>query len=308
MNRYGLIAAGWQFNFDKAKRRFGLCDHGRRRLQLSEPLTRHNEEPEVRNTILHEIAHALVGHGHGHDEVWRRKAVEIGCDGKRCHSAGLPPEQATFIGTCPKCGATSPRYQQPRQPLACSVCCRRYNRGKFDNRFVFVWTANHGRSAPIPVALPGEPNFTMPPGKVSVFLLGSSRITDREAILWCLKRFDLPVGVLMHSSDGKIETTGEDWARKKGCRTLAGFEKGIAYDRDMTAFVECTLEDRTEQGIFKKANLVLAIWDGTDAKTRRIVECAIKQAKPTIVFNLLKRKISRFNLQKDLLLKDLSLL
>lgn len=30
------------------------------------------------DTILHEIAHALTGYEHGHDEVWQKKCVEIG--------------------------------------------------------------------------------------------------------------------------------------------------------------------------------------------------------------------------------------
>jgi len=32
----------------------------------------------VRDTLLHEIAHALVGTAHGHDEVWKAKCLEIG--------------------------------------------------------------------------------------------------------------------------------------------------------------------------------------------------------------------------------------
>ena len=33
---------------------------------------------------MHEIAHALVRKGHGHDAVWKAKALSIGCDGQRC--------------------------------------------------------------------------------------------------------------------------------------------------------------------------------------------------------------------------------
>ena len=43
-------------------------------------------DEEVKNTLLHEIAHALVGPGHRHNRVWRQKAREIGCDAKVTHN------------------------------------------------------------------------------------------------------------------------------------------------------------------------------------------------------------------------------
>ena len=36
---------------------------------------------KIKNTILHEISHAIVGKNHGHDDIWKNKAIEIGCDG-----------------------------------------------------------------------------------------------------------------------------------------------------------------------------------------------------------------------------------
>ena len=48
----------WHFEFDRAVRRFGFCMHRARTITLSKRFTLLNPEPEVRNTILHEIAHA----------------------------------------------------------------------------------------------------------------------------------------------------------------------------------------------------------------------------------------------------------
>lgn len=38
----------------------------------------------IRDTILHEIAHALVGPNHCHDLVWKAKCLEIGATPRRC--------------------------------------------------------------------------------------------------------------------------------------------------------------------------------------------------------------------------------
>ena len=84
MDKHGL--SHWEFRFDNAKRRAGCCWHVLKRISLSRNLIRIRSDDNIKNTILHEIAHALVGPGHGHDEVWRRKAIEIGCDGKRCYT------------------------------------------------------------------------------------------------------------------------------------------------------------------------------------------------------------------------------
>ena len=55
-------------------------------VELSTKLVEINDEERVRLTILHEVAHALT-EGHGHDNVWKAKLLEIGGDGKRCYSS-----------------------------------------------------------------------------------------------------------------------------------------------------------------------------------------------------------------------------
>ena len=42
-----------------------------------------NGPEEVRDTILHEVAHALVGPGHGHDTVWKATAAQVGARPQR---------------------------------------------------------------------------------------------------------------------------------------------------------------------------------------------------------------------------------
>jgi predicted SprT family Zn-dependent metalloprotease len=49
----------WTFVWTKAHSFAGDCNYQLRRIRLSAPWTKVNDETEVRDTILHEIAHAL---------------------------------------------------------------------------------------------------------------------------------------------------------------------------------------------------------------------------------------------------------
>ena len=50
------------------------------------------DEKHVLDTILHEIAHALVGSHHKHDAVWKAKCKEIGCDPKATSDVAVEVE------------------------------------------------------------------------------------------------------------------------------------------------------------------------------------------------------------------------
>jgi SNF2 family DNA or RNA helicase len=58
----------------------GLCVHRDKSIILNSAHIDIHPDAEVRCTILHEVAHAIVGPDHAHNEVWESKAREIGCD------------------------------------------------------------------------------------------------------------------------------------------------------------------------------------------------------------------------------------
>lgn len=124
----------WNVTTDRAKTRAGVCRFAARTISLSAPLTRLHDEAEVRDTILHEIAHALVGPSHGHDQVWRAKAMAIGCSGERTVSTEAPSVEGPWRGECPE-GHHYTRHRRPGRVMSCLTCSP-----EFDPSALLTWT------------------------------------------------------------------------------------------------------------------------------------------------------------------------
>jgi predicted SprT family Zn-dependent metalloprotease len=122
MEKHGIKQQGWKFNFDNSRRRFGCCKYRLKVITLSKYLTYLNDEKEVRNTILHEIAHALTP-GHHHDWVWKAKAKEIGCTGDRCYSSkSVTTPESRYIAICSGCGHKHKKHRLTRSVCSCGYC------------------------------------------------------------------------------------------------------------------------------------------------------------------------------------------
>jgi predicted SprT family Zn-dependent metalloprotease len=88
-------------------------------ISLSYEFTKHVSDEEIRDTILHEIAHALVGKAHNHDEVWRAKALEMGCTGRRCHDVQFSPPR--YIVQCDQ-GCWVATAERRQRGIICKRC------------------------------------------------------------------------------------------------------------------------------------------------------------------------------------------
>ena len=115
------LKKGWKFAFDLAPVRGGVCRYKEKLIALSVTYCLKASKAEIVDTILHEIAHAIVGPNHGHDEAWKTVARRIGCTAKRCHHVDHTPprwrgkcrcdkewkrqrlSQRARRGYCPKC-------------------------------------------------------------------------------------------------------------------------------------------------------------------------------------------------------------
>ena len=124
MDVHGL--PDWVLLFDDAMTRAGLCRSDRHEINLSRVLTRLHTEAEVRDTVLHEIAHARVGVEHGHDPVWRAQARAIGCSGARLLAESAAVPAGRWLGVCPA-GHETTRHRRPVRVASCGVCCRTFD-------------------------------------------------------------------------------------------------------------------------------------------------------------------------------------
>ena len=134
MTKFNLTNNGWILKFTDSKSYYGLCYSNKRLITLSTTLTLLNTEAQFTDTLLHEIAHALTK-GHNHDKIWKQKAIEIGCNGERCYDNKVILPQAKYTFECPNCKKISRRYRKRVCACACGVCCKKFNNGKFDERF-----------------------------------------------------------------------------------------------------------------------------------------------------------------------------
>lgn len=136
LREHGLHERGWRFQFDHARQRFGACRYGRRLITVSRHLAALNDEAECRDTVLHEIAHALAGRAAGHGPAWKQTCRRVGARPERCYDARAvtrPPPN--YWGVCPNCTHRTPYYRRPRTPRACGPCCHRHSGGRYDERF-----------------------------------------------------------------------------------------------------------------------------------------------------------------------------
>lgn len=135
MDEHGL--EDWALVLDRAKQRAGVCRYTDRAIGLSRHLTLIHTREQVRDTVLHEIAHAHAGPRAAHGPRWRAAAVAIGATPERCIPTEAGRIPGSWVGTCPD-GHTIDRHRRPSRVLS----CRRCSRG-FDVDAVFEWT-HHG--------------------------------------------------------------------------------------------------------------------------------------------------------------------
>ena len=136
MRQHGLLDAGWEFAWSRGKRQLGCAQVRRRRdrwtgdkveaksIKLSRHLVALNGEEAVRETMLHEIAHALAGIRNGHNATWKRVCRQIGAKPQRLAGEEIAVVEPRYTVVCGRCERhLDKRHRRPnRQRLQRGYC------------------------------------------------------------------------------------------------------------------------------------------------------------------------------------------
>ncbi len=133
MSKHGLTAKGWKFQFDRSTHRMGLCRFAPKIISVSKPLADLNSEETLRDTILHEVAHALAGSQAGHGILWKLQARVLGARLETCCKVSQVIQVETaWQAVCVDCGVKVSRTRAPNlaRKYSHGSCRHKLNAGK----------------------------------------------------------------------------------------------------------------------------------------------------------------------------------
>lgn len=116
----------WAFGFGRGKRTLGTtrvrAGASTGVVRVSRHLVTAGTPAMLRDTLLHELAHALAYQRHGrramnHGPLWRAVAREVGAE-PRATCRGGPLVPAPHVLVCRRCGAQVGLYRRPKHPAA----------------------------------------------------------------------------------------------------------------------------------------------------------------------------------------------
>lgn len=138
---------GWKVLFDRSLHRAGTCRYFEKEIVFSIHFMENAEPEERRNTILHEVAHAIAGHSAGHGEEWA--AVHRSLGGNAQVVTLMPQVLSThtyflWVGTCSHCGYRTGLEDAPDGVWICRACDPSLPK----HERIFTWTKDEEPMAP----------------------------------------------------------------------------------------------------------------------------------------------------------------
>lgn len=127
LREHGLFDKGWRFNWNRRKRALGLCDYRKKSVELSEIQFQIITGEKAKDTILHEIAHALAGHNAKHGPVWKAWCRQVGANPERAYRPSSDEmvqmaHVAKYRITCSKCRGEWPANRKRKHSMALYIC------------------------------------------------------------------------------------------------------------------------------------------------------------------------------------------
>lgn len=124
----------WTFVFDSAVRRFGCCFYKVKKISLSRKLVELNSVEQVKDVILHEIAHALAPSDAGHGLIWKKLATSVGAKCERTYDDKVITSPKKYKAVCSN-GHIVFRHRMKR--ISCRNCS-----SIFDEKYLFKYELN----------------------------------------------------------------------------------------------------------------------------------------------------------------------
>ena len=143
---------------DSMYKYLGLCSYtanGKNKyatLKFSLPYFRACQETgnfdDMKDTVLHEIGHAITyytyGVKHVHDYLWKEITEEIGGKPQRISDNNFF-RPYRYIYRCPYCGNETRTLRKYMKGVACGNCCRNYNGGAYSAEYILDLICDEGR-------------------------------------------------------------------------------------------------------------------------------------------------------------------
>ncbi len=144
MDQWGLTDRHWKFGWNNRKSALGLCRMRDRIIELSTYFWPAISEEQQKDTIRHEIAHALDFEQRGysdHGPKWKLLAMRVGAKPVACVTLNIEEKDvqpSKYILICPN-GHRFPSHRLQKRRSSCPSCSTsRY----FDARFVLAQQPN----------------------------------------------------------------------------------------------------------------------------------------------------------------------
>lgn len=115
LREYGLN--DWHVKLGSGKKLLGSCNYSNKTIKISKFHIMHSSKEDILDTVKHEVAHAVVGPGHGHGPIWKAAAIKIGAVPEARSKKRTIPHRYELI--CDVCGTLCAKYDRmPRRDLS----------------------------------------------------------------------------------------------------------------------------------------------------------------------------------------------
>ena len=135
----------WSVGINNRKCALGVCNYRKKTITYSSWLMPLVKENEIKNTVIHEVAHSLTPH-HGHDDIWADLCFRLGGKINRIaadteFSVNIHSEmnkQSKYTLTCPVCGRKHAFYRKLKKKYSCEDCSPVFN-----TNYILIVTQNY---------------------------------------------------------------------------------------------------------------------------------------------------------------------